>query len=125
MPPERFLHGDEWIRVPDLTGPLETDRLEISRADVEQALEIRPVPPRSGNGSDDPERQGAAVDFLRESGHTIDELEARLIREALARTDGHITQAAGVLGLSYKTMQYRIRKYGIRVRSAPTGGPDA
>ena len=78
----------------------------------------RPLKSRLGfhacSEATDPERPGAAVEFLQDAGHTMDELEARLIGEALDRTAGHIAQAAELLGLSYKTMQYRIRKHGIR-----------
>ena len=39
-------------------------------------------------------------------------LEKHLIRQALDRTRGALGPAAKLLGVSYKTLQYRIRKYG-------------
>jgi transcriptional regulator with GAF, ATPase, and Fis domain len=42
-------------------------------------------------------------------------VEKRLITEALARTGGHIMKASKLLGMTYKTIQYRIKKYQIRV----------
>jgi two-component system response regulator AtoC len=40
-------------------------------------------------------------------------LEARLIREALARTGGNRTRAAVLLDLSYRALLYKIRDYGL------------
>jgi two-component system response regulator AtoC len=40
-------------------------------------------------------------------------LEARLIREALARTGGNRTRAALLLDLSYRALLYKIRDYGL------------
>ena len=50
---------------------------------------------------------------LPEEGISIEEVEKKLIHEALARTNGHILKASKLLGMTYKTLQYRIRKYGI------------
>jgi len=41
------------------------------------------------------------------------ELEARLIREALARTGGNRSRAAELLELSYRALLYKIRDYGL------------
>jgi two-component system response regulator AtoC len=41
------------------------------------------------------------------------ELEARLIREALARTGGNRSRAAELLDLSYRALLYKIRDYGL------------
>jgi two-component system response regulator AtoC len=43
----------------------------------------------------------------------VPELEAQLIRAALARTDGNRTQAAKLLEISYKALLYKIRDYRI------------
>ncbi len=43
----------------------------------------------------------------------ISELEIRLIREALAKTKGQQAQAAKLLGISERSMWYRVKKYGI------------
>ena len=42
-------------------------------------------------------------------------VEKSLITEALNRTGGRLTSACKLLGISYKTLQYRIKKYGIDV----------
>ena len=52
---------------------------------------------------------------LPEDGIRIEDVERKLICEALARTSGHILKASKLLGMTYKTLQYRIKKYDIKV----------
>ena len=57
---------------------------------------------------------GSADEFrLPPGGVRLSDLERHLIRQALERTRGGLGQAARLLGLSYKTLQYRARKYGL------------
>ena len=49
---------------------------------------------------------------LPPGGVELADLEKHLIRQALDRTKGALGPAAKLLGVSYKTLQYRIRKYG-------------
>ncbi|MEE8411126.1 MAG: helix-turn-helix domain-containing protein, partial [Acidobacteriota bacterium] len=49
---------------------------------------------------------------LPPGGIELADLEKHLIRQALDRTRGALGPAAKLLGVSYKTLQYRIRKYG-------------
>ena len=46
-------------------------------------------------------------------GISIDELERDLITKAMQRADWVISKAAPLLGMSYKTLQYRLEKFGI------------
>ncbi|ACM18900.1 sigma-54-dependent transcriptional response regulator [Geotalea daltonii FRC-32] len=46
-------------------------------------------------------------------GISIEELERDLIIKAMERADGIISKAAPLLGMSYKTLQYRLEKFGI------------
>jgi two-component system response regulator PilR (NtrC family) len=46
-------------------------------------------------------------------GISIDELERDLILKAMQRADWVISKAAPLLGMSYKTLQYRLEKFGI------------
>ncbi|MFC1735315.1 sigma-54-dependent transcriptional regulator [Candidatus Hydrogenedentota bacterium] len=46
-------------------------------------------------------------------GVNMEEVERAMMVQALERTRGQIKDAAALLGLSYKTMQYRVKKYGI------------
>jgi len=50
---------------------------------------------------------------LPEQGVSLGDLERHLIRQSLRRCQGRIRPAARLLGLSYKTLQYRIRKHGL------------
>ena len=43
----------------------------------------------------------------------LPDLERHLISQALERTRGGLGPAARLLGLTYKTLQYRVRKYGL------------
>lgn len=58
------------------------------------------------------EPQTGEVD-LPAGGLVLEELEQDLIRQALARSGGRIKDAAELLGLSYKTLQYRLKKHDI------------
>jgi DNA-binding NtrC family response regulator len=52
---------------------------------------------------------------LPDEGISFDEVEKKLISDALTRTNGHILKASKLLGMTYKTLQYRIKKHGISV----------
>jgi len=72
---------------------------------------------------------GASVDVeLPESGVDLRGLERSLIARALERTGGNVSRAARLLGLSRRTLQYRIAKLQdapSRSASAPDGAPAA
>ena len=50
----------------------------------------------------------------------VQEVERRLITDALARTGGVRTAAAGLLGVSFRSLRYRLQKLGL----ASPGGED-
>jgi len=50
---------------------------------------------------------------LPPGGIVLEDLEQDLIRQALERSGGRIKEAADLLGLSYKTLQYRLKKHDI------------
>ncbi len=50
---------------------------------------------------------------LPSTGLKLDSLEADLIHQALARTNGNRSKSARLLGLSRDTLLYRIQKYGL------------
>lgn len=57
---------------------------------------------------------GGVVPFeLPPEGINFEEMERALIIKAMERADWIIGKAAPILGLSYKTLQYRLDKYGI------------
>jgi len=69
------------------------------------------------------EEEASRVEGLLDAG-PIDfyAVEARLLAAALQRTAGNLSEAARLLGLSYKTMRYRAIKYRL---SGTDGEPDA
>jgi DNA-binding NtrC family response regulator len=52
---------------------------------------------------------------LPDEGVCMDDVEKKLICEALTKTNGHILRASKLLGMTYKTLQYRIKKYEIDI----------
>ena len=67
-----------------------------------------PLELREGPGA------GGALSFdLPPEGIMFEELERELITKAMERANGVIGRAAQLLGMSYKTLQYRLDKFGI------------
>ncbi len=64
----------------------------------------------------------AAVFALPAGGLVLEELEQELIRQALQRSGGRIKEAAELLGLTYKTLQYRLKKHEIDRKGDETDG---
>ncbi|HSE97723.1 MAG TPA: sigma-54 dependent transcriptional regulator [Blastocatellia bacterium] len=57
----------------------------------------------------------AALNFkLPPEGISFEELEQSLITQAMEQTGWNITRAAKLLGLSFRTLQYRLEKFGIK-----------
>ncbi len=54
---------------------------------------------------------------LPESGINFYELEREILAKAMKRSDGVIAKAAALLGMSYRTLQYRLEKFKIRKKS--------
>jgi two-component system response regulator PilR (NtrC family) len=55
---------------------------------------------------------------------TVADLERKLIMAALRRTQGVRKQAAKLLGISFRSLRYRLEKLGIEVSGSP-GSTDA
>lgn len=51
---------------------------------------------------------------LPAGGINFEEVERSLIMQAMERTDHNITKAAKLLGLTFRTLQYRLEKFGIK-----------
>jgi transcriptional regulator with PAS, ATPase and Fis domain len=64
--------------------------------------------------------RGVPVD-IPDEGLDIEALERRLIRRALEKAEGNVTRAARLLGLSRRTLQYRLEK----MQGAPDGAAAA
>ena len=54
---------------------------------------------------------------LPPEGISFEELERSLIIQAMEQSNWNITRAAKLLGLSFRTLQYRLDKFGIKKRS--------
>lgn len=55
------------------------------------------------------------VDFeIPDEGISLEELEKKLIIKAMEKSDGVITKAAKLLGMSFRTLQYRLEKFNLR-----------
>jgi DNA-binding NtrC family response regulator len=60
-------------------------------------------------------RQVADVAFkLPPEGISFEDVERDLITQAMEQTDYNITKAAKLLGLTFRTLQYRLEKFGIK-----------
>ena len=82
------------------------------------------LPPNIRRGTE----PGEEVDDLFQlpaAGVRLQELERHLIVQALERTRGALGPAARLLGISYKTLQYRIQKHHISQPGDPDVVPEA
>lgn len=65
--------------------------------------------------------QTGKMDFeIPSQGISFEELEKELIIKAMGKTGWVIAKAAELLGMSYKTLQYRLNKFGIRKEAVST-----
>ncbi|HEX5707221.1 MAG TPA: sigma-54 dependent transcriptional regulator [Pyrinomonadaceae bacterium] len=78
----------------------EGDYITVEDLPLEVRQETRPAP------------EGAFK--LPAEGITFEEMERDLIIQAMERTDYNITKAAKLLGLTFRTLQYRLEKFGIK-----------
>jgi DNA-binding NtrC family response regulator len=76
-----------------------------------------PAPVRAGVSTP----RGVTDIEIPESGIDLEALEQSLILKALRKAEGNVTRAARLLGLTRRTLQYRLEKLG----TAPDGAPAA
>ncbi len=57
---------------------------------------------------------GEKLFVLPPGGVDFEEVERSLITQAMSRTDNNITKSAKLLGLTFRTLQYRLEKFGIK-----------
>ena len=86
----------EWVELPDLPSEI-----------VHPVA--APAEPTAGGAT---AGHGSAGRIIPEE--TWEEHEKAKILEALQRTNGNITRAAQLLGMTFRTLQYRLEKFGIR-----------
>jgi DNA-binding NtrC family response regulator len=51
---------------------------------------------------------------LPAEGINFEDVERSLIMQAMERTDNNITKSAKLLGLTFRTLQYRLEKFGFK-----------
>jgi DNA-binding NtrC family response regulator len=61
---------------------------------------------------------------LPPEGVNFEDVERTLIEQAMARTDNNITKAAKLLGLTFRTLQYRLEKFGLKRDESGEGQRD-
>jgi two-component system NtrC family response regulator len=79
-------------------------------------LTVDDLPAIVREGPEAAERVGPRFE-LPAGGVPLQSLEKQLIRQALERSRGRLGPAARLLGISYKTLQYRVRKHGLDLRN--------
>ncbi len=57
---------------------------------------------------------GSEQFILPPQGINWEDVERSLIMQAMERTDNNITKSAKLLGLTFRTLQYRLEKYGVK-----------
>ncbi len=60
---------------------------------------------------------------LPPEGISFEEVEKNLILQAMEQTDYNITKAAKLLGMTFRTLQYRLEKFGIKKAGAEEAEP--
>ena len=58
---------------------------------------------------------------LPPEGVNFEDVERSLIMQAMDRTDNNITKSAKLLGLTFRTLQYRLEKFGFKKDGDGTG----
>jgi len=83
---------------------------------LENSVEIMPehLPPWISSGSPDAKIQSHERFILPESGISLDELEKDLIIQALEKAEDNMTVAARLLGVTYDSFRYQLKKFGIK-----------
>jgi len=100
-----------------LPGPVRAGRPAAGRAAANVAnVATQAAPPRQVGASDSSDAfdEDAASFALPDDGLCLADVERDLIRQALEKAGGRLEPAARLLDITYKTLQYRIRKYELQ-----------
>jgi DNA-binding NtrC family response regulator len=82
-------------------------------------ITIEDLPPEMTAGS----RPSGSADLFKlpAEGVNFEDVERSLIMQAMDRTDNNITKSAKLLGLTFRTLQYRLEKFGFKKDGDGTG----
>lgn len=72
------------------------------------------LPPEMTQSSGKAVSSGDSLFKLPAEGVNFEDVERSLIMQAMERTDNNITKSAKLLGLTFRTLQYRLEKFGIK-----------
>ena len=75
-------------------------------------IQLDDLPPEMQSA--EPKADANALVKLPANGINFEELERSLIMQAMERTDNNITKSAKLLGLTFRTLQYRLEKFGVK-----------
>lgn len=82
----------------------DNDTITAEELPAEMTLDIRPTATSSSD----------SFFKLPPQGVNFEEVERSLIMQAMERTDNNITKSAKLLGLTFRTLQYRLEKFGFK-----------
>lgn len=81
-------------------------------------ITVDDLPPEMTGGSRSVRAEAGAADGelfrLPAEGVNFEDVERSLIMQAMERTDNNITKSAKLLGLTFRTLQYRLEKFGFK-----------
>ncbi len=72
------------------------------------------LPPEMTAGTRPASLDGDSQFKLPQEGVNFEDVERSLIMQAMERTDNNITKSAKLLGLTFRTLQYRLEKFGFK-----------
>ena len=86
-----------------------TDRTELGVEELMSQL---------AGGKHEPILPAAAASHLPEEGFDLathlEAVEKQYLQQALEQTGGHATNAAALLGMTFRAFRYKLKKYGLR-----------
>ena len=87
---------------------------------------IDDLPPEMTSGGGTAAGAAAAGELFKlpADGVNFEDVERSLIMQAMDRTDNNITKSAKLLGLTFRTLQYRLEKFGIKKEGDGTEDAD-
>ena len=98
-----------------------SDGRVIDYMDLPIEVRFSSLPPREAGGAASLARADAHRYVLPSQGINLEEVEREFILQAMEMSGGVIAKAAKLLGLSYRTLQYRLEKFQIRREGGETG----
>jgi DNA-binding NtrC family response regulator len=100
-----------------LVKPLDQDDLRSA------AMQLVNVQSESAGGSGDANKTGRKTHIDIPPGTSLEELERAAVEQALAQHHGNRTHAAKTLGISVRTLQRKLKAWGMPIVSFPNPGP--